>query len=82
MSTGITWLVAAVAILAESASAIPFPGCMGGTLQGCPGVQNCSEQYFTQDVRVPMPMLHTHMQSIDHARTSRISDLDDDVHRC
>jgi hypothetical protein len=67
MSTGITWLAAAVAILAESASAIPFPGCMGGTLQGCPGVQNCSEQYFTQDVRVPMPMLNTH--AIHRSRT-------------
>ena len=28
----------------------PFPGCKGGTLEGCPGTQNCTVHYLEQDI--------------------------------
>lgn len=32
------------------ASAAPFPGCRGGTLEGCPGSANCSEHFLSQKI--------------------------------
>ena len=36
--------------IATTASATPFPGCKGGTLEGCPGTQNCTTHYLTQNI--------------------------------
>ena len=30
--------------------AAPFPGCKGGTLEGCPGTQNCTVHHLTQNI--------------------------------
>lgn len=43
-------MLVASALLVVSTRATPFPGCLGGTLQGCPGVQNCTVQYIVQNV--------------------------------
>lgn len=45
------WIVAAlVATMTGIVIAKPFPGCSGGTLVGCPGTQNCSQHWITQNV--------------------------------
>ena len=36
--------------LLQSAAAAPFPGCKGGTLEGCPGTQNCTVHYLEQNI--------------------------------
>lgn len=40
-----------VLLSAVAATAVaPFPGCHGGTLEGCPGTQNCTVHYLEQNI--------------------------------
>ena len=39
-----------LAVVAGCALAAPFPGCKGGTLEGCPGTANCSKFYLDTQI--------------------------------
>ena len=39
--------------LLTSSLGAPFPGCKGGTLEGCPGTQNCSVHWIDTYIDKP-----------------------------
>jgi len=43
-------VLASFSLLPKGALATIFPGCSGGTLNGCPGTANCSVRYFRQNI--------------------------------